>query len=169
MWLGKWVLIWNLESHKYSAADIVGTFFCVVSGGSAFGQISPILKNLAEGKESFKDLMSLVNRKKTLDEFKGRKKIKNIRKITLKNVSFAYKSINDDELEKKSILKKITLSFLPNKVNAIVGESGSGKSTIIQLMMRYYDCNNGQVTINKTNIRDINIQNLRRKIGYVGQ
>ena len=36
-------------------------------------------------------------------------------------------------------------------------------------MMRYYDCNNGQVSINKTNIRDINIQNLRRKIGYVGQ
>ena len=35
--------------------------------------------------------------------------------------------------------------------------------------MRYYDCNNGQVSINKTNIRDINIQNLRRKIGYVGQ
>jgi hypothetical protein len=50
MWLGKWVLIWNLDSHKYAASDIVGTFFCVVSGGSAFGQISPILKNLAEGK-----------------------------------------------------------------------------------------------------------------------
>ena len=36
-------------------------------------------------------------------------------------------------------------------------------------MMRYYHCNNGQILINKTNIRDINIQNLRRKIGYVGQ
>ncbi len=47
MWLGKWVLIWNRDTHKYSAADIIGTFFCVVSGGSAFGQISPILKNLA--------------------------------------------------------------------------------------------------------------------------
>jgi ABC-type multidrug transport system fused ATPase/permease subunit len=61
--------------------------------------------------------------------------------------------MNDDLLEKKSILKKIDLSFLPNKVNAIVGESGSGKSTIIQLMMRYYDCNNGSIKINKSNIR----------------
>lgn len=66
MWFGKWVLIWNMDSHKYSPSDIVGTFFCVVSGGSAFGQITPILKNLAEGKESFRDLMELVNRKKSL-------------------------------------------------------------------------------------------------------
>jgi ATP-binding cassette subfamily B (MDR/TAP) protein 1 len=58
---------------------------------------------------------------------------------------------------------------VPNKVNAIVGESGSGKSTIIQLIMRFYDCNNGSITINKSNIREANIQNLRRKIGYVGQ
>lgn len=50
MWLGKWILIWNVESHKYSPADIIGTFYCVVSGGSAFGQISPILRNLAEGR-----------------------------------------------------------------------------------------------------------------------
>lgn len=56
MWLGKWVLIWNEGNGRYTAADIVGTFFCVVSGGSAFGQISPILKNLAEGKQAFKDL-----------------------------------------------------------------------------------------------------------------
>lgn len=61
------MLIWNLDSHKYTAADIIGTFFCVVSGGSAFGQISPILKNLAEGKESFKDLINLMSRRKTLD------------------------------------------------------------------------------------------------------
>jgi hypothetical protein len=50
MFLGKEILIWNIDTGKYSPADIIGTFFCVVSGGSAFGQISPILKNLAEGK-----------------------------------------------------------------------------------------------------------------------
>jgi hypothetical protein len=47
MFLGKEVLIWNLSSGKYAPSDIIGTFFCVVSGGSAFGQISPILKNIA--------------------------------------------------------------------------------------------------------------------------
>jgi ABC-type multidrug transport system fused ATPase/permease subunit len=66
IFLGKEVLRWNLASQKYQPSDIIGTFFCVVSGGSAFGQISPILKNIAEGKEAFKELMQLVNRKKTL-------------------------------------------------------------------------------------------------------
>jgi hypothetical protein len=60
--------LWNLDSGKYSAADIVGTFFCVVNGGSSFGQISPILKNLAEGKVAFGEMMTLINRKKTLIE-----------------------------------------------------------------------------------------------------
>ena len=50
MFLGKEILKWNIDNGRYTPADIVGTFFCVVSGGSAFGQISPILKNLAEGK-----------------------------------------------------------------------------------------------------------------------
>lgn len=67
MWLGKEVLLWNIDTHQYSPADVVGTFFCVVSGGSAFGQISPILKNLAEGKVAFSELMKLINRKKTLE------------------------------------------------------------------------------------------------------
>lgn len=50
IFLGKEILVWNLDSGKYTPSDIIGTFFCVVSGGSAFGQISPILKNIAEGK-----------------------------------------------------------------------------------------------------------------------
>lgn len=97
MWLGKLVLIWNLDSQRYTAADIVGTFFCVLSGGSAFGQIAPILKNVAEGKEAFKDLVQLLSRKKTLDEFKGGREIEKIEQISLNNVTFSYKSINDDQ------------------------------------------------------------------------
>lgn len=58
---------------------------------------------------------------------------------------------------------------MKNKVNALVGESGSGKSTISQLLMRYYDPLNGSVLINETPLNEININNFRRKIGYVGQ
>lgn len=63
----------------------------------------------------------------------------------------------------------MTIHFLDKKVNALVGESGSGKSTIVQLLMRYYDCTKGSITINDRNIRTININNFRRKIGFVGQ
>ena len=46
MWLGKEVLLWNIDSGKYSASDIIGTFYCIFSCGAAFRQISPILKNI---------------------------------------------------------------------------------------------------------------------------
>jgi ABC-type multidrug transport system fused ATPase/permease subunit len=54
-------------------------------------------------------------------------------------------------------------------VSAIVGESGCGKSTIIQLLLRYYDAKEGTVTINGTNITEVNMNNYRRKVGFVGQ
>jgi ATP-binding cassette subfamily B (MDR/TAP) protein 1 len=66
-------------------------------------------------------------------------------------------------------LRDINIKVLKNKVNALVGESGSGKSTISQLLMRYYDPLNGSVLINDTPLNEININNFRRKIGYVGQ
>lgn len=66
-------------------------------------------------------------------------------------------------------MKNLTIHFLDKKVNALVGESGSGKSTIVQLLMRYYDCTKGSVTINGRGIRTVNMINLRRKIGFVGQ
>lgn len=66
-------------------------------------------------------------------------------------------------------MRDINIKVLKNKVNALVGESGSGKSTISQLLMRYYDPLNGSVLINDTPLNEININNFRRKIGYVGQ
>jgi ABC-type transport system involved in cytochrome bd biosynthesis fused ATPase/permease subunit len=69
----------------------------------------------------------------------------------------------------KSSLKNLTINFLDKGVNALVGESGSGKSTIVQLLLRYYDCTRGALTIAGKNIRGINIHNYRRKIGFVGQ
>jgi ABC-type multidrug transport system fused ATPase/permease subunit len=89
-------------------------------------------------------------------------KIKKIRKIKLNNVSFHYK-------KDQPVLKNISISFNEGKVSAIVGESGSGKSTIIQLLLRYYDATEGSITVNGNNITDLNMNNYRRKVGFVGQ
>lgn len=67
------------------------------------------------------------------------------------------------------ILEDLSIIFEKNRVNAIVGESGSGKSTIIQLLMRYYDPLEGEILINGINMKEIDIKQFRRKIGYVGQ
>lgn len=61
------------------------------------------------------------------------------------------------------------MKFLENKKNSIVGESGSGKSTIMQLIERYYDCDQGQLLIDGLDIKEYNLRELRQQIGYVGQ
>lgn len=54
-------------------------------------------------------------------------------------------------------------------MSALVGESGCGKSTIVQLLLRFYDPKQGSVKINGTDIKNINMNNFKRKVGFVGQ
>ena len=67
------------------------------------------------------------------------------------------------------MLKDFTYTFKAGKTTALVGPSGSGKSTIIQLVERFYDCNSGEVLIDGKNIKNINVRDYRRCVGYVAQ
>ncbi len=82
--------------------------------------------------------------------------------VTFAKVSFKY---NDDQ----SILTNLSLEFAAGKTTALVGPSGGGKSTIINLIMRLYDPNEGTVEIDGTNLRDVTFYSLREQISFVGQ
>ena len=79
----------------------------------------------------------------------------------VENVTFAY----DDEI----ILNDVSLDIPKGKVVGIVGRSGSGKSTLLKLLMRFWDVKNGKITINDTNVKDINTSNLRQMQSYMTQ
>ena len=81
--------------------------------------------------------------------------------ISLKNISFKY----DNEY----VLKDFSLEIPKGKTVALVGQSGSGKSTIANLIARFYDVNDGSITFDGTDIRDLKIQSLRDLIGIVSQ
>ena len=81
--------------------------------------------------------------------------------ISLKNISFKY----DNEY----VLKNFSLEIPKGKTVALVGQSGSGKSTIANLIARFYDVNEGSITFDGTDIRDLKIQSLRDLIGIVSQ
>ena len=85
-------------------------------------------------------------------------------KIEFRNVTFAYPT-----KPKQKILKNLSLIINPGEHVALDGYSGSGKSTIIQLIERYYDVNDGEILIDDINIKDYNLFKLRRKIGLVSQ
>lgn len=82
--------------------------------------------------------------------------------VVLKNVTFGY---NED----RTILKNISMYAHPGQKIALVGSTGAGKTTIINLLTRFYDINDGEITIDGIDIRDIDRSSLRENIAMVLQ
>ncbi len=82
--------------------------------------------------------------------------------VELKDVSFSY---NDGE----PVLRDLDLTFPPGKMTALVGPSGSGKSTVMNLIMRMYDPDSGEVRFDGQDISHSTLHSLRERIAYVSQ
>ena len=110
---------------------------------------------------SFNRIFSLKNESSEIGngdiEFK---KLKN--KIELKDVSFSY-------VENFNVLNKVDLTIQAGKTTAIVGSTGSGKSTLIKLLLRLYEINNGSISYDSNSLKEIELSSLREKIGLVSQ
>ena len=89
----------------------------------------------------------------------------NIKKsdVIFKNVSFKYELSND------KAVKNINLEIKGGSMTALVGHSGAGKSTIINLLPRFYDPQNGAIEVDNQNIKEISLSSLRRNISLVSQ
>lgn len=83
-------------------------------------------------------------------------------RLTFEQVSFRYAT-------GPSIIENLNLELAPGKTLAIVGPTGSGKSTLIKLLLRFYDPSEGQIKIDGTDLKELNQQNLRGLISYVHQ
>ncbi len=82
-------------------------------------------------------------------------------KIEYKNVWFKYRE--------KWILKNVSITVPKGKTVALVGQSGSGKSTFVDLLPRFYDVNEGEITIDNLNIKETSLFDLRQLMGNVNQ
>lgn len=85
-----------------------------------------------------------------------------IGEIEFKNATFSYDGVTD-------VLKNVNIKIRPGEMVGLVGKSGVGKSTLINLVMRLYDVNDGSIYIDGTDIRDISQHSLRSQIGVVLQ
>jgi len=82
--------------------------------------------------------------------------------IIFEDVGFRY-------YEGQNLIEGLNLTIHKNQVTALVGHSGSGKSTIISLLLRYYDASSGRILINGIDVREYDIATVLGKIGYVSQ
>src|SRR5205823_11022473 len=83
-------------------------------------------------------------------------------RIELRDVSFSYRA-------GEPVLRGMSFTAEPGKVTALVGPSGGGKSTVLNLLLRFYEAAGGAITIDGQNIAGVSRKSLRRQIAYVGQ
>ena len=136
--------IWVIDQVVESLSDFIVSFNKVTV---SLERINEILSDKLYKEEKYGEI--------TLDKNKG--------KIEFKNVSFKYRETEDNTLE------NLSMTFLPNKKNAIVGRSGNGKSTIFNLLLRYFDVCGGEILIDGINIEKLTEDSLRKNISIIRQ
>ncbi|RBQ26367.1 MULTISPECIES: ABC transporter ATP-binding protein [Arcobacteraceae] len=149
----------------------------VVSGELTTGEFSSFIAALFMLYTPIKRISSLYN--KMQDAFAANERINNIFAIKpsiisgqitkiedIKSISFSNVSLKYDDLE---ALKNINLEANKGEIIALVGDSGGGKSSLINLLVRFYDINNGQISLDNQNIKDFDLKTLRDSISIVTQ
>jgi ATP-binding cassette subfamily B protein len=107
-------------------------------------------------------ILELMNRENNLDQnergYQGRMR----GEVTFENVYFAYQN-------QEAVLKNISFHVKPGQTVAIVGQTGSGKTTLVKLINRIYDVSSGRVLVDGVDVRDWNLEALRRQISIIEQ
>ncbi len=117
-----------------------------------------------QGAAAFKRISEIIDKKISIQNNNDHPKLllKNS-DINFKNVNFKYASTND------RAIKDINLSIKGNTMVAFVGHSGAGKSTIINLLPRFYDPQEGSIEIDNQNIKRVSLESLRKNLSLVSQ
>lgn len=154
----------SLSFIGLSTIGVIQIFYSLVS--KFFNPIQNLADQLNALQKAFTSCERLYNLLETKPDFidkEGAIEIEHFNgDIEFKNVWFAYK-------ENEWVLKDVSFHILPKQVVAFVGATGAGKTTILQLIVRNYDIQKGQILIDGHDIKDIKIKSLRKGIGQMLQ
>ena len=155
---GRWVI--------NGSALSVGLLVSFISYATMFYEPVNFFANLSDSTQnamaSVERIMDILDAEPEHDFGKGNTDVNMGGRIVFKNVTFSFDRT-------KKVLKNINLTIEPGDVVGIVGTTGSGKSTLINLLLRYYDHYEGTITVDGVDIRNIDMQYYRSHIGYVQQ
>ena len=153
-------------NEKLTYDQVLNAFYGIATSLPLYVYILRYIKNISKMKESINALYKLTNLQTEINpEIECQYDYDNLSgKIEFNNVSFCY-PINPSY----HVLNNISLTIEPGDKIGIVGESGCGKSTFTQLIERFYDVSNGEILIDGIDIKNHNLKQLRKSIGYIQQ
>ncbi len=159
------MVIQGIETGSMGSLS-VGLLVSFISYATMFYEPVNFFANLSDSTQnamaSVERIMDILDAEPEHDFGKGNTDVNMGGRIVFKNVTFSFDRT-------KKVLKNINLTIEPGDIVGIVGTTGSGKSTLINLLLRYYDHYEGTITVDGVNIRDIDMQYYRSHIGYVQQ
>ena len=146
-----------------SAPALIVYFYIVLNASSKFGSVSGFHGTIASATGPLDEVIAVFTDENKFyvkggsDQFTGLKT-----DIVFKNLSFSY-------TEDRSILEDVSFDIAKGKMTAIVGPTGSGKSTLINLLMRYYDCPPDTILIDGKDVKDFTLPSYLEHIAIVSQ
>ena len=125
-----------------------------------FNEISSVIGEFETAKFSFSRINEFLNLDNDIDE--GKEELKEVESIRFDSVSFQYS-------KDRELIKNFSLEIKKGHKVAIVGPTGAGKTTLINLIMRFYDIDDGELLFNNVSVKNISKKSLRSHIGMVLQ
>ncbi|XP_067042217.1 ATP-dependent translocase ABCB1-like [Acropora muricata] len=146
--------------------EVMKVVLSILMGGFTLGQVSALAPDYEKAKVAAARLFKIFDRKSLIDSSSenGLRPSSVTGSIQLRSVRFRYPTRQNIK-----VLRGLTLSVQKGQKLALVGGSGCGKSTVVSLLERFYDIEDGEVAIDGNNVRTLNIQWLRSHIGIVSQ
>lgn len=145
----------------------VGILSCFLSYANQytkpFNEISSVVTELQNAIACAARVFELIEEAPELPDKADATELENVKgSVEINNLYFSY---NPD----RELLKDVNINVEPGKTVAIVGPTGCGKTTLINLLMRFYDPNNGAISVDEVNTQDVTRQSLRQNFGMVLQ
>ncbi|KAK3611392.1 hypothetical protein CHS0354_036589 [Potamilus streckersoni] len=154
------------QEDGMSPGSVLTVFFCVIIGSFSIGNATPHLNSISTAKGAAAVLFDIIDNKPKIDpsSTEGHRLNAVQGKIEFYGVNFSYPTRSDVK-----VLENFSLRVNPGETVALVGHSGCGKSTVVNLIQRLYDPQDGKICLDEVNVRDLNVRWLRQNIGIVSQ
>ena len=150
-------------SSNINAGMVVAFTSYMTQFSGPLTQIAIIIQQLAQVSSNLEQVFDTIDYPVEIDNKKDSTELKDIAgKVDFNNVTFAY----DDGI---NILEHFELHVKPGETIALVGPTGAGKTTVINMLTRFYDVTEGNVTIDGIDVRDASLESLRREVGVLMQ